>query len=74
MPSRLILMISCALALLSSACFLKPQFSTLEAQLEDSRNRKDQVKSRLAFLEKKLAESEKELDLATAELHDTRVA
>jgi chemotaxis protein MotB len=67
-------MISCALALLSSACFLKPQFSTLEAQLEDSRNRKDQVKSRLAFLEKKLAESEKELDLATAELHETRVA
>ncbi len=74
MPSRLILMISCALALLVSACFLKPQFSTLEDQLEDSRNQKVQIKSRLAFLENELAESEKELEQATAELHDTRVA
>ena len=67
-------MIPCALALLVSACFLKPQFSTLEDQLEDSRNQKYQAKSRLALLESELAVSEKELEQTTAELHDTRVA
>ena len=74
MPSRLLLIIPCSLALLISACFLKPQFSTLEDQLEDSRNQKYQVKSRLASLEKELAESEIKLERATAELDDAREA
>ncbi len=72
MPSRILLMISCSIAMVLSACLLKPQYTTLEAQLEDSRTQKSQAKSRLAFLEDELSQTERKLQLATAELKDSK--
>ena len=74
MPSRLLLMISCLIAMILSACFLKPQYTTLDAQLEDSRTQKSQAKNRLDFLEAELAESERKLQLTAAELKESREA
>ena len=74
MPSRLSLMISCSIVMVLSACFLKPQYTTLEAQLEDTRTQKSQAKNRLEFLENELTASEKRLRLTAAELKDSREA
>ena len=54
MRSRILLMISCSIVTVLSACFLKPQYATLEAQLEDSRIQKHQTEKRLEYLENKL--------------------
>jgi chemotaxis protein MotB len=51
-----------------SACFLKSQYTTLEAQLEDSRIQKAQAKNRLEYLESELPQAERRLQLMAAEL------
>ena len=74
MPSKILLMISCSVAMALSACLLKPQYTTLEAQLEDSRTQKTQAKNRLASLENELSQTERKLQLATAELKGSKEA
>jgi len=70
MPSRIFLIIACAIATILSACLLKPQYATLDAQLEDSRSQKIQAKNRLEYLESELARTERRLQLMTAESKD----
>jgi chemotaxis protein MotB len=71
MPSRILLMISCSIVMvLLTACFLKPQYTTLDAQLEDSRNQRAREKDRLEFLEKELPKVDRKLQLMAAELED----
>ena len=70
MPSRILLIIACAIATILSACLLKPQYATLDAQLEDSRSQKIQTKNRLEYLESELARTERRLQLMTAERKD----
>ena len=67
MPSRILLIIACAIVTILSACLLKPQYATLDAQLEDSRSQKIQTKNRLEYLESELARTERRLQLLTAE-------
>ena len=64
MPSRRLLMISSLIAMVFSACFLKPQYTSLEAQLENSRIQKSQA-------ERKLQQAERKLQLTAAELKDS---
>jgi len=70
MPSRIFLIIACAIVTILSACLLKPQYATLDAQLEDSRSQKIQTKNRLEYLESELARTERRLQLMTAERKD----
>jgi len=72
MYSRILLVISCSIVMVLSACFLKPQYSTLEAQLEDSRIQKSQAKNRLEYLESELSQAERKLQLMAAELKDSQ--
>jgi chemotaxis protein MotB len=74
MRSRILLMISCSIVTLLSACFLKPQYETLEAQLEDSRIQKYQTEKSLEYLENKLSHAERKLQLMAAELKDSEDA
>ncbi len=57
-----------------SACFLKPQYTTLDAQLEDSRIQKSQAKNRLEYLESELSQAERRNQLMAAELKDSEEA
>ncbi len=68
MHSRILLLISCSIVMVLSACFLKSQYTTLEAQLEDSRIQKSQAKNRLEYLESELPQAERRLQLMAAEL------
>ena len=74
MHSRILLIISCSVVVLLTACFLKPQYSTLDAQLEDSRAQKSRAKDRLEYLEGELSQAEGKLQLMTAELKDLEEA
>jgi chemotaxis protein MotB len=74
MRSRILLMISCSIVTVLSACFLKPQYATLEAQLEDSRLQKYQTEKSLEYLENKLSQAERKLQLMAAELKDSEEA
>jgi len=74
MRSRILLMISCSIVTVLSACFLKPQYTTLEAQLEDSRIQKYQAEKRLEYLEGELSRTERKLQLMSAELKDSEEA
>jgi len=74
MHSRILLIISCSVVMVLSACFLKPQYSTLDAQLEDSRAQKSRAKDRLEYLEGELSQAERKLQLMTAELKDSEEA
>ena len=74
MHSRILLIISCSVVMLLTACFLKPQYSTLDAQLEDSRAQKSRAKDRLEYLEGELSQAEGKLQLMTAELKDLEEA
>ena len=74
MRSRILLIISCSVVMALSACFLKPQYSTLDAQLEDSRAQKSRAKDRLEYLEGELSQAEGKLQLMTAELKDSEEA
>jgi chemotaxis protein MotB len=74
MHSRILFIISCSVVMLLTACFLKPQYSTLDAQLEDSRAQKSRAKDRLEYLEGELSQAEGKLQLMTAELKDLEEA
>ncbi len=74
MHSRILLLISCSIVMVLSACFLKSQYTTLEAQLEDSRIQKSQAKNRLEYLESELPQAERRLQLMAAELKDSEEA
>ncbi len=74
MHTRIFLIISCSVVMVLSACFLKPQYSTLDAQLEDSRAQKSRAKDRLEYLEGELSQAERKLQLMTAELKDSAEA
>ena len=67
MHSRILLIISCSIVMVLSACFLNPNYKTLETQLEDSRIQKSQA-------ERRLHEAESRLQLTTAELKDSEAA
>ena len=58
MPSRILLIISCSIVAVLSACFLKPQGPTLKSQLEDSRMQASQAERRLQEMAAKLEESQ----------------
>jgi chemotaxis protein MotB len=74
MPSRILLIIACSIVTVLSACLLKPEYTTLDAQLQDSRNQKTQAKERLEYLESELARAEKRIQLMTAERKDLQEA
>ena len=74
MPSRILLIIACSIVTVLSACLLKPEYTTLDAQLQDSRDQKAQVKNRLEYLENELARAEKRIQLMTAERKDSQEA
>ena len=74
MRSRILLMISCSIVTVLSACLLKPQYTTLDAQLEDTRIQKFQAKKRLEYLESELSQAERRLQLTAAELKDAEEA
>jgi len=74
MRSRILLMISCSIVTVLSACLLKPQYTTLDAQLEDTRIQKFQAKKRLEYLEGELSRTERKLQLMSAELKDSEEA
>jgi chemotaxis protein MotB len=74
MPSRILLIIACSIVTVLSACLLKPQYTTLDAQLKDSRSQKSQAKNRLEYLEGELARAEKRIQLMTTERKDLEEA
>lgn len=74
MHSRILWVASCSIVMLLSACFLKPQYTTLEDQLEDSRTQKLQSKKRLEYLENELSRTERRLQLLATELKDASAA
>jgi len=74
MHSKILLVISCSIVMVLSACLLKPQYTTLDAQLEDTRIQKFQAKKRLEYLESELSQAERRLQLTAAELKDAEEA
>jgi chemotaxis protein MotB len=74
MHSRILLIISCSIVMVLSACFLNPNYKTLEAQLEDSRIQKSQTENRLEYVESELSQTESRLQLTAAELEDSEEA
>ncbi|MCP4296064.1 MAG: OmpA family protein [Proteobacteria bacterium] len=74
MHSRILLIISCLIVMVLSACFLNPNYKTLEAQLEDSRIQKSQTENRLEYIESELSQTERRLQLTAAELKDSEEA
>ncbi len=74
MHSKILLMISCSMVMVLSACFLKPQYKTLEAQLEESRIQQSQANKRLKNLESELAQAERRFQLTAADLQNSEEA
>ena len=60
--------------MLLCACYLKPQYKSLEAQLEESRIQQSQVNKRLETLEDELSQAERTFRLMAAELKDSEEA
>ena len=73
MPSRILLIISCSIVVVLSACFLKPQGPTLEAQLEDSRIQTTQAEGRLQEMAAKLEDSQEARNKCNQDLKDLQV-
>jgi chemotaxis protein MotB len=73
MPSRILLIISCPIVVVLSACFLKPQGPTLESQLEDSRIQASQAERRLQEMAAKLEDSQEARNKCTQDLKDLQV-
>ena len=59
MHRRILLSIPCTMAVVLSACFLKPQGPTLKTQLEESRIKMSQVESSLQQTAAELKDAEK---------------
>ena len=74
MHSRIMLVISCSIVMVLSACFLKPQYKTLEAQLEESRVQQSQANQRLENLESELSQAERRFQRMAAELKNSEEA
>ena len=74
MHSRIMLVISCSIVMVLSACFLKPQYKTLEAQLEESRIQQSQANQRLENLESELSQAERRFQLMATELKNSEEA
>jgi chemotaxis protein MotB len=73
MPSRILLIISCSIVVVLSACFLKSQGPTLEAQLEDSRIQASQAERRLQEMSAKLEDSQEARNKCNQDLKDLQV-
>ena len=73
MPSRTLLIISCSIVIVLSACFLKPQGPTLEAQLEDSRIQASQAERRLQQIAVELEDSQEARNKCAQDLKDLQV-
>ena len=74
MHSKIMLVISCSIVMVLSACFLKPQYATLEAQLEESRVQQSQANQRLENLESELSQAERRFQRMAAELKNSEEA
>jgi len=70
MPSRILLIFSCSIVVVLSACFLKPQGPTLEAQLEDSRIQATQAERRLQGMTAELEGSQEARTKCAQDLKD----
>jgi chemotaxis protein MotB len=64
MHSKILLIFSCSIVMLLSACVLTPQYTTMKAELEESRIQKSQADERLKILENELNQAEKRLHVA----------
>jgi len=73
MPSRILLIISCSIVVVLSACFLKSRGPTLEAQLEDSRIQTTQAEGRLQEMAAKLEDSQEARNKCNQDLKDLQV-
>ena len=62
MLNRNLVVISCSLVMLLSACALVPQYSTMKAELEESRIQKSRDEERLETLQNELTQAEKKLE------------
>lgn len=73
MNSRILLIIPCSMLVVLSACFLKPQGPTLEAQLEDSRIQTSQAEKRLQLLAAELEDSQEARNKCAQDFKDLQV-
>ena len=73
MSSRILLIISCSILVVLSACFLKPQGPTLKAQLEDSRTQMSQAERRLQEMAAELEDSQEARNKCAKDLKDLQV-
>ncbi len=74
MRLRIYLMASCSLVMLLCACYLKPQYPTLEAQLEDERSQNLREDQKMEYLQNQLTQTEEALQRMAAKLKTTREA
>ena len=70
MLNRILVVISCSLVMLLSACALVPQYSTMKAELEESRIQRSRDEERLKNLQNELTQAEKKLEQTAAALKD----
>lgn len=70
MPNRILVFISCAIVVVLSACFLKPQGPTLKSQLEDSRIQASQAERRLQEMAAKFEDSQEARNKCNQNLKD----
>jgi len=73
MPSRILLIISCSIVVILSACFIKPQGLTLEDQLEDSRIQASQAERRLQQMAAELEDAQEARNKCAQDLKDLQV-
>ena len=70
MPSRILLIISCSIVVVLSACSLTPQYKKLEAQLEDSRIQESQTERRLQGMAAELEDAQEARNISAQDLKD----
>ncbi|MEX1328749.1 MAG: flagellar motor protein MotB [Desulfobacterales bacterium] len=73
MPSRILLIILCSMAMVLSACSLSPQYKKMEAQLEDSRIQASQAERRLQEMAAELKDSQVARNKCAQDLKDLQV-
>lgn len=74
MHNRILAVISCSIVMLLSACTLIPPYSTMKAELEESRNQKSRDEERLEESEKELNQAKAKLQRLTMALKDSEDA
>lgn len=70
MHTRILLITSCSILIMLSACTLVPPYSTMKAELEESRIQKSRDEERLKNLENELNQAKKSLQRMTMALQD----